>query len=153
MTLLHHAEAPGKRFVDYEQPILVQGQRVWRRFHDIDSEDGAFDYSAVAPEGDVISRWLGIGAGAGGAVPSRKVATTPIAPPDDEPRPSTLEGRGLAVGARSQVAIVDGDGTVQGRPESAQRGRDGAAGDRRSTSMRSTCRVTGRWCRAFSHPP
>ncbi|MEU2209476.1 aminoglycoside 3-N-acetyltransferase [Streptomyces hygroscopicus] len=55
MTLLHHAEAlakaPGKRFVDYEQPILVQGQRVWRRFHDIDSEDGAFDYSAVVPEG------------------------------------------------------------------------------------------------------
>ncbi|MDP9616355.1 aminoglycoside 3-N-acetyltransferase [Streptomyces demainii] len=55
MTLLHHAEAlakaPGKRFVDYEQPILVRGQRVWRRFHDIDSEDGAFDYSAVVPEG------------------------------------------------------------------------------------------------------
>ena len=55
MTLLHHAEAlakaPGKRFVDYEQPILVQGQRVWRRFHDIDSENGAFDYSAVVSEG------------------------------------------------------------------------------------------------------
>ncbi|MFG2332784.1 aminoglycoside 3-N-acetyltransferase [Streptomyces sp. NPDC048604] len=55
MTLLHHAEAlaeaPGKRFVDYEQPILVQGQRVWRRFHDIDSEEGAFDYAAVVPEG------------------------------------------------------------------------------------------------------
>lgn len=55
MTLLHHAEAlaeaPGKRFVDYEQPVLVDGRRVWRRFHDIDSEDGAFDYSAVVPEG------------------------------------------------------------------------------------------------------
>jgi hypothetical protein len=32
-------------------------------------------------------------------------------------------------------------------------GRDGAAGDRRSTSMRSTCRVTGRWCQALSRPP
>ncbi|MFH8349742.1 aminoglycoside 3-N-acetyltransferase [Streptomyces sp. NPDC018045] len=55
LTLLHHAEAlaeaPGKRFVDYEQPIRVDGERVWRRFHDIDSEDGAFDYSAVVPEG------------------------------------------------------------------------------------------------------
>lgn len=55
MTLLHHAEAlaeaPGKRFVDYEQPILVRGERVWRRFHDIDSEDGAFDYAAVVPAG------------------------------------------------------------------------------------------------------
>ncbi|MFJ4682975.1 aminoglycoside 3-N-acetyltransferase [Streptomyces sp. NPDC088789] len=55
MTLLHHAEAladaPGKRFVTYEQPILADGERVWRRFHDIDSEDGAFDYSAVVPDG------------------------------------------------------------------------------------------------------
>lgn len=64
LTLLHHAEAlaeaPGKRFVDYEQPILVDGERVWRRFHDIDSEDGAFDYSALVPEGteafDIIGR-------------------------------------------------------------------------------------------------
>ncbi|WP_405387139.1 aminoglycoside 3-N-acetyltransferase [Streptomyces sp. NBC_01102] len=55
LTLLHHAEAlavaPGKRFVDYEQPIRVDGQRVWRRFRDIDSEHGAFDYSSVVPEG------------------------------------------------------------------------------------------------------
>ncbi|WP_030567752.1 aminoglycoside 3-N-acetyltransferase [Streptomyces aureocirculatus] len=55
LTLLHHAEAladaPGKRFVDYEQPITVEGERVWRRFHDIDSQDGAFDYSPVVPEG------------------------------------------------------------------------------------------------------
>lgn len=72
MTLLHHAEslaqAPGKRFVDYEQPVLVEGRRVRRRFHDIDSEDGAFDYSAVVPEGkepfeaiaeDMLSAGLG----------------------------------------------------------------------------------------------
>lgn len=55
MTLLHHAEAlaqaPGKRFVSYEQPIVERGQRRWRRFHDIDSENGAFDYSAVVPQG------------------------------------------------------------------------------------------------------
>lgn len=55
LTLLHHAEAlaeaPGKRFVDYEQPIIVDGERVWRRFHDIDSENGAFDYTPVVPEG------------------------------------------------------------------------------------------------------
>ncbi|MGW0732243.1 aminoglycoside 3-N-acetyltransferase [Streptomyces sp. NPDC002851] len=55
LTLLHHAEAladaPGKRYVEYEQPILVNGERTWRRFHDIDSADGAFDYSAVVPEG------------------------------------------------------------------------------------------------------
>ncbi|RKS78896.1 aminoglycoside 3-N-acetyltransferase [Actinomadura pelletieri DSM 43383] len=54
LTLLHHAEAlaeaPGKRFVDYEQPITVDGERVWRRFHDIDSENGAFDYTPVVPK-------------------------------------------------------------------------------------------------------
>ncbi|TKT05387.1 aminoglycoside 3-N-acetyltransferase [Streptomyces lasalocidi] len=77
MTLLHHAEAlaeaPGKRFVEYEQPLLVQGRREWRRFHDIDSEDGAFDYSAVVPEGvepfDVIARdMLAAGIGRRGSV-------------------------------------------------------------------------------------
>ncbi|GAA3085977.1 aminoglycoside 3-N-acetyltransferase [Streptomyces rectiviolaceus] len=64
LTLLHHAEAladaPGKRFVEYEQPITVEGERVWRRFRDIDSSDGAFDYSSVVPEGrwpfEVIAR-------------------------------------------------------------------------------------------------
>lgn len=53
ITLLHHAEAlaeaPGKRYVRYEQPVLVDGRREWRSFHDIDTEDGAFDYSAVVP--------------------------------------------------------------------------------------------------------
>ncbi|MEU2558171.1 aminoglycoside 3-N-acetyltransferase [Streptomyces longispororuber] len=66
ITLLHHAEAladaPGKRFVDYEQPVVENGERVWRRFHDIDSEDGAFDYSSVVPEDvwpfEVIARDL-----------------------------------------------------------------------------------------------
>ncbi len=55
MTLLHHAEAlaqaPGKRFLTYEQPIEVEGERVWRTFQDIDSENGAFDYTPVVPEG------------------------------------------------------------------------------------------------------
>ncbi|HSA53153.1 MAG TPA: aminoglycoside 3-N-acetyltransferase [Yinghuangia sp.] len=63
LTVLHHAEAlaeaPGKRFVEYEQPIFVDGRRTWRRFRDIDSENGAFDYSGVVPEGrdpfDVIA--------------------------------------------------------------------------------------------------
>jgi aminoglycoside 3-N-acetyltransferase len=53
LTLLHHAEAlanvPGKRFVTYMQPISVNGERIWRRFHDIDSENGAFDYSSAVP--------------------------------------------------------------------------------------------------------
>ncbi|EFL26570.1 aminoglycoside N(3')-acetyltransferase VII [Streptomyces himastatinicus ATCC 53653] len=55
LTILHHAEAvadaPGKRFVTYEQPVLVDGRRVWRRFRDIDTEDEAYDYGSVVPEG------------------------------------------------------------------------------------------------------
>ncbi|MFM9372526.1 aminoglycoside 3-N-acetyltransferase [Streptomyces sp. Da 82-17] len=56
LTLLHHAEAlaqaPGKRYVTYEQPVLEDGRRVWRRFTDIDSENGAFDYTPVVPDGE-----------------------------------------------------------------------------------------------------
>ncbi|MGY0488971.1 aminoglycoside 3-N-acetyltransferase [Streptomyces sp. WG-D5] len=77
MTLLHHAEAlvdaPGKRFVEYEQPIVVRGRRCWRRFHDIDSENGAFDYSAVVREGQdpfdaIVRDMLAAGRGRRGRV-------------------------------------------------------------------------------------
>ncbi|CAM5255995.1 SPbeta prophage-derived aminoglycoside N(3')-acetyltransferase-like protein YokD [Streptomyces alboniger] len=55
LTLLHHAEAlaeaPGKRYVEYEQPIMVDGRRVWRRFRDVDTETEAFDYGRVVPAG------------------------------------------------------------------------------------------------------
>lgn len=77
LTLLHHAEAlaeaPGKRYVDYQQPIAVDGERVWRRFRDIDSEDGAFDYTAVVSEGqepfEAIARdMLAVGHGRRGQV-------------------------------------------------------------------------------------
>lgn len=48
LTLLHHAEAMAdvrdKRRVTYEMPVLEDGERVWKRFHDIDSSDGAFPY-------------------------------------------------------------------------------------------------------------
>ena len=77
LTILHHAEAvadaPGKRLVEYEQPVLVDGRRVWRRFRDIDTEDAAYDYSPVVPEGTwpftVIARdMLDAGIGARGEV-------------------------------------------------------------------------------------
>ncbi|MEU7134895.1 aminoglycoside 3-N-acetyltransferase [Streptomyces sp. NPDC046261] len=77
ITLLHHAEAlaeaPGKRFVDFEQPIMADGERVWRRFHDIDSSDGAFDYSSVVPEGEwpfavIAQDMLSAGIGTAGTV-------------------------------------------------------------------------------------
>ncbi|MFJ6614776.1 aminoglycoside 3-N-acetyltransferase [Streptomyces sp. NPDC091289] len=77
MTLLHHAEAlaqaPGKRFVTYEQPIRVAGERVWRTFRDIDSEHGAFDYSPVVPEGQdpfaaIVGSMLAAGIGREGFV-------------------------------------------------------------------------------------
>jgi aminoglycoside 3-N-acetyltransferase len=51
MTLLHHAEAiarvPGKRRVTYRMPILVERETVWRTFHDIDTDHGAFPYEQV----------------------------------------------------------------------------------------------------------
>ncbi len=78
LTLLHHAEAladaPGKRFVEYEQPLLdPAGQRVWRRFRDIDSSGGAFDYSSVTPGGQdpfetIVRDMLAAGIGRRGRV-------------------------------------------------------------------------------------
>jgi aminoglycoside 3-N-acetyltransferase len=51
ITLLHHAEAiaevPDKRRVRYEMPVMVDGERVWRSFHDIDSSEGAVDYDRL----------------------------------------------------------------------------------------------------------
>ncbi|MFI8005265.1 aminoglycoside 3-N-acetyltransferase [Streptomyces sp. NPDC086010] len=77
LTLLHHAEAladlPGKRYVEYEQPLMIDGERVWRRFRDIDSSGGAFDYSSVTPAGqdpfETITRdMLAAGVGLSGRV-------------------------------------------------------------------------------------
>ncbi|WP_197320884.1 aminoglycoside 3-N-acetyltransferase [Saccharomonospora sp. NB11] len=81
LTLLHHAEAiadaPGKIHISYEMPIRVDGERVWRTFTDIDSENGAFDYSpVVGPDDDpfgVIGRDL-LAAGVGH---SRRVGAAP----------------------------------------------------------------------------
>lgn len=79
LTLLHHAEsvaqAPGKRYLDYEVPVLDgKGERVWRHYWDIDTEDEAFDYSrADIPEDEwpftVIARdALASGIGVSGRV-------------------------------------------------------------------------------------
>lgn len=77
ITLLHHAEAisdgEGKRFVEYEQPMLIDGHRTWRRFSDIDSEDGAYPYDDILDEDqeafEVIAReFLLTGAGTRGQV-------------------------------------------------------------------------------------
>jgi aminoglycoside 3-N-acetyltransferase len=77
MTLLHHAEAiarvPDKRRVTYQMPILVDGNPVWRTFHDIDTERGAFPYEQVVGPGDdpfavIVAEMLAAGVGRGGRV-------------------------------------------------------------------------------------
>jgi aminoglycoside 3-N-acetyltransferase len=89
LTLLHHAEAladaPGKRFVEYEQPVLAEGRRVWRRFRDIDSENGAFDYTPAVPDGgepfEAIARdMLAAGIGRSGPVGAAESHVFPAAP-------------------------------------------------------------------------
>ena len=58
VTLVHHAEAvaqvPGKRRVSYGMPVLVDGERVWRTFSDIDTGEGALPYERVLDEEDYI---------------------------------------------------------------------------------------------------
>ena len=57
-TLVHHAEAVakvyGKRRVSYGMPIVVDGERVWRTFSDIDTGEGALPYGRVIGEEDYI---------------------------------------------------------------------------------------------------
>jgi aminoglycoside 3-N-acetyltransferase len=75
MTLLHHAEAiarvPDTRRVTYEMPILVDGERVWRTFHDIDTEGDALPYErVVGPDQDpfavIVEQMLAAGIGTAG---------------------------------------------------------------------------------------
>ncbi|WP_078875062.1 aminoglycoside 3-N-acetyltransferase [Streptomyces sp. NRRL F-5053] len=54
LTLLHHAEAlaqaPGKRYLHYDVPVLDEnGKRVWRGYEDVDTEEGGFDYTPFVP--------------------------------------------------------------------------------------------------------
>jgi aminoglycoside 3-N-acetyltransferase len=58
MTLVHHAEAiarvPGKRRVGYRYPVFESGERVWRKFSDIDTSEGALPYERITGEEDYI---------------------------------------------------------------------------------------------------
>jgi len=51
VTLLHYAEyqasVPSKRYAEYEMPVHVDGERVWRRIRELDSSAGAFDYEGL----------------------------------------------------------------------------------------------------------
>lgn len=51
LTVLHHAEylvdSPRRRWNEYEMPVLVDGQRVWRRIRELDSSLGAFPYEEL----------------------------------------------------------------------------------------------------------
>jgi aminoglycoside 3-N-acetyltransferase len=59
VTLLHYAEyrasAGPKRYVEYEMPVRVDGQRVWRRIRELDSSAGAFPYEKLALEEDAFA--------------------------------------------------------------------------------------------------
>jgi aminoglycoside 3-N-acetyltransferase len=78
MTLLHHAEAlarvPAKRRVTYSMPMLgPDGRTLWRRFKDIDTDRGAFDYEAVLGPGVdqfevIVAELLAAGTGVSGPV-------------------------------------------------------------------------------------
>jgi len=76
VTLVHHAEAiaevPGKRRVSYSMPVLVDGERVWRTFSDIDTGEGALPYERLLGGEDYIEHIarsaLAAGAGSSGPV-------------------------------------------------------------------------------------
>jgi aminoglycoside 3-N-acetyltransferase len=71
MTLLHHAEHiaafPNKRVISYEAPILVDGEKVWRRFEEFDTSDAPDgmpeDYFAT-----IVREFLATGEGREGKI-------------------------------------------------------------------------------------
>lgn len=80
ITMLHHAEtlatAPGKRFVRYEIPHTVKGERVWKAYREIESTVGAYDYAPFVPKGvdafeviagDALSAGIGVAGTVGSA--------------------------------------------------------------------------------------
>jgi aminoglycoside 3-N-acetyltransferase len=75
VTLVHHAEAmaevPGKRRVSYGMPVILDGERVWRTFSDIDTADGALPYERVLGEEDYIEHIVrsALAAGVGSSGP------------------------------------------------------------------------------------
>ncbi|MGH2615631.1 MAG: aminoglycoside 3-N-acetyltransferase [Thermomicrobiales bacterium] len=58
LTLLHHAEATAhvahKRRVTYRMPIREHGRTVLRKFRDMDTSRGAFDYDRIATEIEAV---------------------------------------------------------------------------------------------------
>ncbi len=76
VTLVHHAEAvaqlPGKRRVSYGAPVIMNGERVWRAFSDIDTSEGALPYEQVLGERDYVEH-IARAALAAGAGHSAKV--------------------------------------------------------------------------------
>lgn len=79
VTLVHHAEAvakvPGKRRVSYRSPVMVDGERLWRTFSDIDTSEGALPYERVLGAEDYIEHIARV-ALAGGAGRSGRVGET-----------------------------------------------------------------------------
>ena len=82
MTLLHHAEHvadfPNKRIRRYESPILVDGEKVWRRFEEFDTSDPPEgqpdDYFAT-----IVEAFLATGAGTRGTVGQARSVLVPAA--------------------------------------------------------------------------
>jgi aminoglycoside 3-N-acetyltransferase len=76
VTLLHYAEYQAsvtpKRYVEYDMPVRIDGQRVWQHFRELDSDAGAFPYAKLGLTEDAFAAItraaLAAGLGASGPV-------------------------------------------------------------------------------------
>jgi aminoglycoside 3-N-acetyltransferase len=74
VTLVHHAEAvahvEGKRRVERQCPVAVDGEREWRVLHDIDTSAGALPYDGITGGTDYVEYFARVslerGEGTGG---------------------------------------------------------------------------------------
>jgi aminoglycoside 3-N-acetyltransferase len=59
VTLLHYAEyradVTSKRYVEYEMPVLIEGERMWRKIRELDSSLGAVAYEDLGLDEDAFA--------------------------------------------------------------------------------------------------
>lgn len=88
VTLLHYAEyranAGPKAWIEYEAPVLIDGQRCWRRIRELDSDGGAFPYPHGEDDPDafevITKAALAAGIGTSGPVGSANAHLLPAQP-------------------------------------------------------------------------
>lgn len=106
VTLLHYAEylaaVEPKRWVEYEMPVRVEGNRVWRKIRELDCSLGAFAYDDLHLDDDAFAAITRSALSAGIGRSGTAAQPTPTYSP--RPNSSTMPWRGSNATSRPEHA-------------------------------------------------